>query len=314
MSESNAPVLKREVIKTKTEQDWLEARTRDITSTESAALFGLSPYITPFELWHRKKAGQVVQMEPSERMKWGTRLQDSIAEGIAEDQKWKVARRSTYERLPEFRIGASFDFTILGMPEGEGLLEIKNVDPMTIRDDWIVEGDELEAPPHIEMQVQHQLLVTGLPFAFIGALVGGNRTVLIRREPAPTVINAMLTKIQDFWKTIEANEAPRPNFSKDAAFVTKLNQAVKSGTVLDVAGNEEIEMLAAQYAQCRRVITEHEAERDEIKARLLEKIGDAEKVKGRNFTINAGAVKSSKVEAHERPGYRGFRLNFHESK
>lgn len=306
--------LKRETIKTKTERGWLEARTKDITSTESAALFGLSPYLTPFELWHRKKAGLVVEVEPNERMKWGTRLQDSIAKGIAEDQNWKVKRRADYERLPEFRIGASFDFTIQGKKEADGLLEIKNVDPLAMRDDWIVDGDLLEAPPHIEMQVQHQLLVSGLPYAFIGALVGGNRIVLIRREPSPVVISAIVTKIQDFWTTIDKNQAPKPNFAKDAAFVTKLNQAVKPGTVLDVTGNEEIEGLVSLYGMSKATIDEHTARREEIKAKLLMKIGDAEKVTGDGFTINAGTVKACKIEASERAAFRSFRVNFKNSK
>ena len=42
-------------------QDWLKARTEDITSTEVSALFGISPYTTAFELWHRKHDGFEVE-------------------------------------------------------------------------------------------------------------------------------------------------------------------------------------------------------------------------------------------------------------
>jgi len=306
--------VKRERIPTSSQEEWLKLRTRDITSTESAALFGLSPYVTPFELWHRKKSGQVLEIEPNERMKWGTRLQDSIAAGIAEDQKWTVQKRTTYERLPEWRIGSSFDFTIVGGPDGEGLLEIKNVDPLSLRDEWIVEDEEVEAPPHIEMQVQHQLLVSGLPYAYIGALVGGNRAVLIRREPAPSVIQSIVTRAEDFWKSIDAGREPKPNFSRDAAFITKLYQEVKPGRVVNVEGDAEICSMAEEYKQHRGAEAAAKAACDEIKARIFMKIGDAEKAIGKGFSISAGSVKATRVEAFDRAAFRMFRVNFSKKK
>ena len=68
-----------EVINTTSEQHWLELRTRDLTSTDVAALFGLSPYKTAFELFHEKRDGQVVKLKPNERMKWGNRFESAIA-------------------------------------------------------------------------------------------------------------------------------------------------------------------------------------------------------------------------------------------
>lgn len=43
-------ITNRETIHHDTEEAWLAARKRDVTSTESAALFGMSPYLTAFEL------------------------------------------------------------------------------------------------------------------------------------------------------------------------------------------------------------------------------------------------------------------------
>jgi putative phage-type endonuclease len=307
---TTATALKRESHDTQSEREWLQLRTKDITSTEAAALFGLSPYVTPFELWHRKKAGNIVELEPNERMKWGTRLQDSIALGIAEDQAWKVKRRLQYERLPDLRLGSSFDFTILGGDAGDGLLEIKNVDPLALRDEWIVDGEEVEAPPHIEMQVQHQLLVSGLPYAYIGALVGGNRAVLIRREPAPSVIQSIVTRAEDFWKSLQNGQEPKPNFSRDSAFIAKLYQQVKPGRVVNLEADAELAELASAYKMHGAARDEAEKAREEVKARILMKIGDAEKALGKDFSISAGTVKATRVEAFERAAYRGVRVNF----
>jgi putative phage-type endonuclease len=301
--------IQRESFDTRSTEEWLKLRSRDITSTESAALFGLSPYLTKFELWHRKRDRNIVEMEPNERMKWGTRLQDSIAAGIAADQKWMIDKRTQYERLPDLRLGASFDFTILNGDGGAGLLEVKNVDSLAARDGWIEEDEELEAPPHIELQVQHQLLVSGLPYAVIGALVGGNRTVLIRREPAPSVIQSIVTKAEDFWKSVEAGIAPAPNFAKDSEFITKLYQSVRQGKVVDVSKDEEVLHWVKQYETASAAMKEAETTRQEMKARIFTKLGDAEKATTKEFSISLGSVKPTRVEAFDRAGFKMFRVN-----
>ena len=141
----------------KNQEEWLRLRLRDVTSTEVSALFGLNPYITEFELWHQKKNQEIVNFEIGERGKWGKRLEGIIAAGIAEDEGWRIRRMDEYIRQEEKFMGASFDFEIL---DDEGILEVKNVDSFIFKDGWIVDGDNLEAPPHIELQVQSQLAVS----------------------------------------------------------------------------------------------------------------------------------------------------------
>lgn len=305
--------FKRETVEPPSNEEWLRQRARDITSTESAALFGLSPYTTPFELWHRKKNAQITEIEPNERMKWGTRLQDSIAAGLAEDHKWKIQRRTQYDRLVDERLGASYDFTIIGGDGGDGLLEIKNVDPLMLRDGWVDEGEDLEAPPHIEMQVQHQLLVSGLPYAYIGALVGGNRGVLIRREPAPKIMESILDRAAEFWKSIEDGIAPKPDFSRDSAFIARLYSSVKPGRVVNVEKDAEVRELLELHKKYTAARDAGEKGREEIKAKLFMKLGDAEKAIGDGFSINLGTVKAARVEAFERAAYRSFRVNWKKS-
>src|SRR3989304_3721530 len=93
-------------------EQWLEERTKDITSTDIAALFGISPWTTAYELWYRKKDRLIVEIEENQRMKWGLRLQDAIAAAIAEEQGWHIRRMDEYGRIPELRVGSSFDFSI----------------------------------------------------------------------------------------------------------------------------------------------------------------------------------------------------------
>lgn len=301
----------REVIPFTTKEAWLEARANDITSTEIAALFGISPYITKYELWHNKKNKSLGSIGENERMKWGTRLQESIAGGIADDNEWLVTPIKDYERLKDLRIGASYDFhfmTKIGKDYDEGILEIKNVDAMAFKDGWLVDGDNVEAPPHIELQVQQQLLVSGRKVAYIGALVGGNRVVLIKRLPDEIIFTSIKEVVETFWHSIENNIEPEPDFKRDAEFIAKLyNKADKDSVIY---ADQEITDLALLYRHAQQAEKVAGGQKDEYKAKILLKIGRTAQVLSDSFTITASEVAPKHVEAFDKKGFRNFRINF----
>ena len=302
--------MKREVIVPNDKAHWLELRAKDITSTEIGALFGISPYLTKFELWHRKRYAQVVEIEQNERMKWGTRLEDAIARGIGEDQEWKIRRVNRYVRVPDFRIGSSFDFEIVGH---DSLLEIKNVDGLAFREGWLVDGENIEAPAHIELQVQHQLAVSGKSACRIGALVGGNSPIILVREAKPEIGQAIVEAAKEFWRSVDADEPPAPDFRRDASFIGELYAAAQAGKSVDMRDDQRMVELVRRYQEAGRAAKEAEAERDAAKAEMLTLIGDAEKVLGAGFSISAGVIAGGTVSFERKP-YRGFRVSVKKEK
>ncbi len=312
--------MERLVIATASKEEWLKLRADDLTSTDIAALFGLSPYMTPYELWHRKRNKTTGGFEETERMKWGTRLQDSIATGIAEDNGWKIRRYEQYVRIKDLRLGSSFDFLVAAKIElqkdhtlfTDYILEIKNVDSLAFKEGWTEDAEEnLEAPLHIEIQVQHQLLVSGLSKAFIGALVGGNRVVLIERKADPTVHESILAKAKEFWRTIDANEEPAPDFKRDANFIKSLYQSVTPEKTM--TATERINELAESYRFASEQEKQAKEEKEAFKAELLTLIQDTEKVKGEKFTITANLVGPAHLE-YDREGYRNFKISWKKEK
>jgi len=55
-----------------------------ITATEIAAVMGLSPWQSPFSLWHKKAGLPTAPFVPSPQMKWGNRFEDDVVEEYAE--------------------------------------------------------------------------------------------------------------------------------------------------------------------------------------------------------------------------------------
>lgn len=283
------PINLVQIIQPDNEAHWLEMRTKDVTSTESAALFGMSPYMTHFDLWHRKRSGVVPEFKANERMKWGNRLESAIAHGIAEENGWKISPMKEYYRDPDARLGSSFDFVITNHPDGPAHLEIKNVDYLAFRDGWIEHDDgSIEAPEHIEMQVQHQMAVSGFERSFIGAFIAGNRGVVIKRERDEPVIAAIRAKVADFWRSIEEGNEPSPVMPQDAETLIRLNQYAQPGKVLDASTDEELARFVADYKNASKLAADWEEDKQACKAKLMEHIGDAEKVLLDGFTISAG--------------------------
>ena len=292
-----------EIITPESEQHWHELRAQDITSTDCAALFGMSPYCTPFELWHRKREATTIQIEDNERMCWGRRLEAAIAYGIAEDEGWQVRPFKVYVRDPEYRIGASFDFEVVGHPDGQGLMEIKNVDRLVYMKDW----QDDEAPPHIEIQAQHQLAVTGYDWTLIAALVGGNTPAKLRRKRDDEVVAAIRAKAREFWRSIEDNKPPSPVFPEDAAMVVRMHQFAEPGTLADLRKNPMATELATAYKVAGDAEKAANDAKQSAKAELLLLLGDREKALLDGFSISAGMVGPTHI-AYDREGYRNFRV------
>jgi len=82
--------MKRITVVPDNREQWLEMREDHITSTQAAALFGASPYMTKWELWHLKARTIPDKFRDSERMAWGRRLEKAIAEGVAEERGWDI--------------------------------------------------------------------------------------------------------------------------------------------------------------------------------------------------------------------------------
>jgi putative phage-type endonuclease len=323
--------MHREFILPADKQHWHALRAQDLTSTDIAALFGLSPYATAIDVWHNKRDGVTASIADNERMKWGRRLESVVAHGIAEDQDWQVNPFEEYGRLPEHRIGSSFDFRILGenqtanystdtvLDDDDFILEIKTVDALAYRNGWTVEDDFIEAPAHIELQLQHQLLVSGLRTGYIGALIGGNRVELLRREADDAVHAAILQRAAAFWASVEAGTPPPVVTADDARAYIRLQDHAEPGRLLDVRGEHSLASLIEQYQDAKRAAATATDLADILKAELLARIGDAERVMWDGGTISCGYTAGSAgttitadmigTTIGARAGYRQFRVN-----
>jgi len=307
-----------QTIQISSEEQWLKERSLDVTSTDIAAIFGLSPYKTAYELYIEKREKQQVITRATERMTWGKRLEASIAHGVAADRAWQIEKMNVYMRDKAKRIGASFDYRIIVADsdvDGPGLLEIKNVDARQYQRKWLDD----EAPAHIELQIQHQLLVSGMQWGVVAALVGGNEAQIIRRDVDHDIGRAIEAKVAAFWESVDGAVPPPIDYARDHDVIERLHAASQHGETLDATGNEQIEELAREHGRLGDLIEDLNTKKKACRAHLFDLIGTAERVTGPWGTIAAGQVRpsSGKLITEDmigqrigaRAGYRQLNVN-----
>jgi len=274
-----------------TKKAWLGQRAKDITSTEISALFGLSKYMTEFELWHMKKNQDILELDDNFRMKCGRVFEPIIAQLAIEENGWSGEEFKDYCRLKDERMGSSFDFKI-GTEHGVGLMEIKNVDSLIFYKEWKKDTDgNVMAPPHIELQLQWQLMITGLDYGYLVAFVGGNDLKTLYRPRNEKIIEAMRTKAKEFWKSVDENNCPAPDFEKDSGFILKLFKYSDPDKILELDGQGHIYSLASQYNEAREAEKNAKAKKDSVKAEIIMSIKDNSKILHSSFKISAGTNK-----------------------
>jgi hypothetical protein len=310
--------MTREIIAYATEAAWLAAREKDITSTQAAALFNAGAYVkTAYELFMLKSGkAKADDFKENDRTKWGNRLESAIALGMAEDLGLIVEPFKVYVRIPELCMGSSFDFKIVGLADGftgdetyrdlfrqhgPGVMEVKAVDSLQFRRNWVDDGESIEATPQIEFQVAHQLEVADLNWAVIAPLVGGNTPKPAYRLRDRATGEAIRAKAAEFWKRIGDNNPPEPDFTKDGDTIAQVYRD-NDGSFIDLSDNPRLAVLCKQYKRAAVDAKTAEDAKSAAKAEILTIVKAAKSIQYTGGKISAGTNKES-YRAYYRDGF-----------
>lgn len=299
------------IFKFATEEEWLAARKEDVTSTDMAALLGLSKFKSRFALWHEKKTGiEANEFVENERTKWGKRLQNVIAHGICEDEGWTGEDLGLfYIRDEKLKMACSLDVKVECPVRGTGLLEVKNVGGDAFAASWT----EDEAPAYYEIQLMQEMHLArragiDISWGAIGALVGGNKPKLYFRDYDPEIGAMFDAEAEKFWLSIEDGEEPKPDYAIDGAMLAKIRGAVVEKNTIDISTNNRVYELIEEYGRGGDLEKEGKAIKDAAKQEMLDIIGNADKALFNGGSITAGMVAGAEVSYFREP-YRNFRVN-----
>lgn len=240
---------------------WLEERRKGVGGSDVAAIMGLSPWKTAYQVYQEKRK-EVALWEGNEATDWGKRMEPAIRQWYS-DQTGRNVRlpdKILYHTKHPFML-ASLD----GFTDDRRVVEIK-----TARSSkgWGEPGTN-EIPDYYALQVQHYMAVTGFEVADVPVSIGGGSPDLYE-VPADTELQEMIIDAEsDFWQRVIDGNPPDPVSYADA--VQRFGRSGAEGLV--TAGSDVIGIISdLKKAQAQGKALE--AAEEDLKGRLIIFLGD----------------------------------------
>lgn len=257
-----------------THEEWLESRRKGIGGSDVAAILGLNPYKSSFGVYVDKVEGST--FEGNIHTEFGNWMEPHIrAEFPRRFKKFEGIDISVYE-YPFVLQHPVVDFFIANLdglmerPEyGTGIIEIKTASEMQWKQ-W----QEDDIPDAYYCQVQHYLNVTGLPYAYVVALVG--KRLLWKMVPRnDEFISLISTRLIEFWDNyVIPKVAPMPSgLDDDTDILKRLYGKEQPGAYVELHGSQTD---YDRYKELAASIKELGMEQEAIKQRFMQAMGTSE--------------------------------------
>lgn len=258
--------------------DWLAVRKNGIGSSDAAAAVGLNPYQSPLELWlikTNRDAGLPV-VDPNDEtspMYWGNMLEHIVAAHYTKRTGNKVRRINAVLQHPDADKAwmlANIDREIIGAGDVQ-ILECKTAG---------VNGARLwrdGVPEYVQVQVLHQLAVTGKAAADVAVLLGGQELRIHRIERDDVLIARLVQLERQFWDYVITDTPPPADGSDSADTALRCLYPQDNGQTLDLSQDREMSAAFADWIAVRDDIAARENLEAELKQKLQQRMGDATK-------------------------------------
>jgi predicted phage-related endonuclease len=259
-----------------------EFRQAHVGASECAALFDCSPYVTRFELWHRRKGNIAMpDLSDSERVEWGLRLEPAIIAAAADRYGYQLGE--TPRRLSNGRGLGGHPDQLASDERGPGIIEIKTADWLVFKQ-W-----GTEPPEHYLLQAMAYAGLAGRKWCDVIVLVGGNRLERFCYDFRPKIYAEIERRVEAFWQSIEANDPPPADYTRDLDTIADLHRDGGDETI-DLSADNLAHEAAAAFLFAKEARLEAEKREDAAKAELLDKLGSASFATLNGFTVRATTV------------------------
>lgn len=258
-------------------EEWLTVRKGGIGSSDAAAAVGLNPYQSQLELWMQKtgRDANLPKIDPKDQsspMYWGTLLESIVAAHYTMRTGHKVRRINAVLQHPtEPWMLANLDREVLGAPDVQ-ILECKTAG---------INGARLwkeGVPEYIQLQVMHQLAVTGKQAADVAVLIGGQDLQIHRIERDDALIAKLIELERQFWHYVESDTPPPADGSDSADLALRCLYPKDSGSTLDLSQDLEMSAAFSDLLAIREVLTTNVLLEAQLKQRIQQRMGEATKV------------------------------------
>lgn len=277
-------------------EDWLEVRKRGIGSSDAAAAVGLNPYKSQLELWLEKtgRDGNLPKTDPHDETSptyWGNLLEPIVAAHYTRRTGNKVRRINAVLQHPHpslLWMLANIDREVIGSDEVQ-ILECKTAG---------INGARLwrdGVPEYVQLQVQHQLAVTGKTSADVAVLLGGQDLQIHRIQRDEGLIARLIQLERHFWHYVETDTPPPADGSDSADLALRCLYPQDYGQTVDFSQNATLSATFSDLVQVRLSLADLESQEAQLKQTLQQAMGDASKAVFETGSVTWKKAKDSQV-------------------
>lgn len=256
------------------EKDWLALRRHYLGASEVSAVLGINPYKSCFGVYVDKVEGSTFEgnihtefgnwMEPHIRAEFPKRFFKD------EGTEIKVnAYPYMLQHLEHDCLTVNLDGIVEHPEYGVGVIEIKTAGEMQWKQ-W----QEDELPDMYFCQIQQELSITGLSYAYVVALVG-KRLLWKYVARDDEFIEIMTPRLLEFWNDfVIPKQAPAPmGLDDDTDILKALYNKEDSGKCVELHDHQSD---YDRYKELAAEIKTLNMEQEAIKQKFMQALGDAE--------------------------------------
>ena len=257
-------------------EDWLAVRKQGIGSSDAAAAIGLNPYKSQLELWMEKTGRDepLPKLDPQDEESpayWGNVLEPIVAWHYSKRSGNRVRRINAVLQHPDPKLPwmlANIDREVIGADDVQ-ILECKTAG---------INGARLwkeGVPEYVQLQVMHQLAVTGKQAADVAVLLGGQHLEIHRIERDESLIARLIDLEQLFWDYVVSDTPPPADGTDSAEAALRCLYPEDNGQTLDFSQHPELAATYRELKAVRQSIAQQETREAQLKQVLQQAMGAA---------------------------------------
>jgi len=273
-------------------EDWLAVRKQGIGSSDAAAAIGLNPYKSQLELWLEKtgRDSSLPKLDHNDEESpayWGNILEPIVATHYTKRSGNRVRRINAVLQHPDPKLPwmlANIDREVIGADDVQ-ILECKTAG---------INGARLwkeGVPEYVQLQVMHQLAVTGKQAADVAVLLGGQHLEIHRIERDESMIARLIDLERLFWDYVVSDTPPPADGTESAEAALRCLYPEDNGQPLDFSQHPELATTYRELKAVRQSIAQQETREAQLKQVLQQAMGAATRAE---FTEGYISWKKSK--------------------
>ncbi|MBH3366380.1 YqaJ viral recombinase family protein [Pseudomonas carnis] len=273
-------------------EDWLAVRKQGIGSSDAAAAVGLNPYKSQLELWLEKtgRDTSLPKLDPHDEESpayWGNILEPIVAAHYSQRSGNRIRRINAVLQHPDPKLPwmlANIDREVIGVNDVQ-ILECKTAG---------INGARLwkeGVPEYVQLQVMHQLAVTGKQAADVAVLLGGQHLEIHRIERDESMIARLVDLERRFWDYVVSDTPPPADGTDSAEAALRCLYPEDNGQTLDFSQHTELASTYLELKSVRQSIAQQETREAQLKQVLQQAMGTATRAE---FTEGYISWKKSK--------------------